>query len=397
MREYSMKNPEKAKKDKKQLLIWAVVMAAVAMILLALFATGCAKEDRTAKKGTAAVKTEEQKDRKTEKNGGTGQDAKAEDRQNAGQAADGGKNMARTFYGAHGKLSVKGVDLVDQKGEPVQLKGVSTHGLQWYPQYVNEDMFRSLRNTWGVNVIRLAMYTGEGGYCSGGDKAGLESVIDTGVQAASDLGMYVIIDWHILSDNNPMQYEKESVDFFSRMSAKYADEGNVLYEICNEPNGGTDWETIRTYADEVIPAIRKNAPDAVVLVGTPTWSQDVDQVASDPLPYSNIMYTLHFYAGTHKDNIRNKLKMARAAGTPVFISEFSICDASGNGGIDYDSAKAWKDLINETGVSYCGWSLSNKNETSALILPSCSSTNTITESDLSETGKWLMDMIRGKS
>lgn len=396
-----MKKNQKKKRDGKQLLTSAVALAAIAMILLALLATGCSKADRSDQKAADDAAVEERQEEKKEDSAAAGDDAQnaAEKETDAAEqnASDGGNDMAATPYGTHGKLAVNGVDLVDQSGNPVQLKGVSTHGLQWFPQYVNEEMFRCLRDTWGVNLVRLAMYTGEGGYCSGGDRAGLESVIDTGVRAASDLGMYVIIDWHILSDGNPMQYESDAVDFFSRMSAKYAGDGNVLYEICNEPNGGVDWGTIRTYADAVIPAIRAHAADAVVLVGTPTWSQDVDVVASAPLAYRNIMYTMHFYAGTHKDNIRNKLTTARAAGTPVFISEFSICDASGNGGIDYDSAQAWKTLINETGVSYCGWSLSNKNETSALLLPSCQSTGTITESDLSETGRWLMSMISGQS
>lgn len=70
----------------------------------------------------------------------------------------------------HGKLSVKGTDIVDKNGDPYQLKGVSTHGLQWFPEYVNKDSFQSFRDDFGANVIRLAMYTAEGGYCEGGDQ-----------------------------------------------------------------------------------------------------------------------------------------------------------------------------------------------------------------------------------
>lgn len=293
----------------------------------------------------------------------------------------------------HGALKVNGVDLVDSNGNKYQLKGVSTHGIQWFPEYVNEGAFKCLRDNWGANVVRLAMYTDEGGYCAGGDKAKLESIIDEGVNAATNLGMYVIIDWHILHDNNPMQHQQEAIDFFSRMSAKYANNSNVLYEICNEPNGGTSWDTIKEYADSVIPVIRGKNKDAIVLVGTPTWSQDVDLVASNPLSFENVMYTLHFYAGTHKDNIRSKLNKAREAGTPVFISEFSICDASGNGGIDYNSADTWKSLIKDTNVSFVGWSLCNKNETSALLKPSCSSVDSFNDEDLSDTGAYLKAFI----
>ena len=209
--------------------------------------------------------------------------------------------------------------------------------------------------------------------------------------------MYVIIDWHILSDGNPDTYKDEAVKFFNKMSKKYSKNVNIIYEICNEPNGGVDWNTIKAYADTIISTIRKNSPDAIILVGTPTWSQDVDAVAANPVANKkNVMYTLHFYAGTHKDNIRNKLTTARNAGTPVFISEFSICDASGNGGIDYTSANAWKKLINDNNVSYVGWSLCNKTETSALIASSCSKLSGWNDWELSETGKWLRNFIAGK-
>ena len=305
---------------------------------------------------------------------------------------------AGTPVGNHGQLSVKGTDLVDKNGQKYQLKGVSTHGIGWFPDYVNEAGFKTLRDNWGENLVRIAMYTAEyNGYCSGGNKNDLEALVCKGVEACTDLGMYVIIDWHILQDNNPNTNIEAAKVFFDRMSKRYASNVNVLYEICNEPNGGTSWADIKKYADTIIPIIRKNSPNAVIIVGTPTWSQDVDQVALNPLADGrNVMYALHFYAATHKDDLRNKLKTAIAAGTPIFVSEFSICDASGNGGIDYDSAAAWKSLINSYNLSYAGWSLSNKNETSALINPSCSKLSDWETGDLSATGQWLRDMISGR-
>ena len=301
-----------------------------------------------------------------------------------------------TPFENHGVLSVDGADLMDEKGKASQLKGVSTHGLAWFPQYVNEDAFRTLRDDWGASLVRLAMYTAEsGGYCTDGDRQALEKTIDTGVKAATDLGMYVIIDWHVLSDLTPLKYEDQAVDFFGRMSKKYADNGNVLYEICNEPNGGTSWSDIKAYAERVIPVIRANDPDSIIIVGTPTWSQEVDKAAADPIStYDNIMYAMHFYAATHKEDLRNRLISARKSGLPVFISEFSICDASGNGGVDYDSAAAWKKLIVENNLSYAGWSLCNKNETSALLQPKVTKVNGgWTDDDLSETGLWLKKMM----
>lgn len=297
---------------------------------------------------------------------------------------------------AVGALHVEGTHLMNSQNEAVQLKGVSTHGLAWYPQYVNEEAFRTLRDDWGANVVRLAMYTAEsGGYCTGGDQEKLKELIDTGVNAATKLGMYVIIDWHILSDSSPLQNQAQAETFFDEMSKKYAQYDNVLYEICNEPQNSPWDSVIKPYAEDIIPIIRANSPNAIVIVGTNTWSQDVDQVIGDTLSYDNVLYTLHFYAGTHKDNLRSKLTAALNAGVPVFVSECSICDASGNGGIDYDSAQAWLDLLDQNGVSFLAWSLSNKAETSALINSSCDKLSGWSEEDLSETGKWFRKAIQG--
>lgn len=298
----------------------------------------------------------------------------------------------------HGALQVEGTQLVDASGNPYQLKGVSTHGLAWFPEYVNKDAFQTIRDDWGGNVIRLAMYTDEsGGYCSGGDKEQLKALIDTGVNAATELGMYVIIDWHILHDTDPKINQAEAEKFFAEMSAKYANYDNVLYEICNEPNGGATWEgSVKPYAETIIPIIRKNDKDAIIIVGTPTWSQDVDIVADNPITgQKNIMYAVHFYAATHTDNIRNKVTYALDKGLPIFVSEFSLCDASGNGANDFNQAEKWFDLIDGNKLSYCSWSLSNKAETSALIQSGCSKTSGWEESELSETGKWIRNQIRG--
>lgn len=298
-----------------------------------------------------------------------------------------------------GALAVKGTQLVDQNGEPVQLRGISTHGLAWFPSFVDQNTFRQFRNEWNVNVMRLAMYTAEsGGFCTDGNQENLRNIIYRGVQYATDLDMYVIIDWHILQDQNPKKYMDEAEEFFDQMSAKYKDNNNVIYEICNEPNGGTTWKDIKEYAEKIIPVIRKNAPDAVILVGTPNWSQRVDQAAEDPIKgYDNIMYTLHFYAGTHKDDLRKTMKNALEDGLPIFVSEYGICDASGNGKLDYDSAEKWVELMDENNISYICWALANKNESAALIKSSCNKNSGFTDSDLSDHGKWLYKTLTGKT
>lgn len=300
--------------------------------------------------------------------------------------------------GYYGALQVIGTQLCDSNGNAVQLRGISTHGLAWFPDYVNAELFRELHDEWKANVVRLAMYTAEyGGYCSGGDQKKLKQLIADGVQYATDNDMYVIIDWHILSDGDPNTHKEDAKAFFAEMSEAYSGYDNVLYEICNEPNGGTGWSSIKSYAEEIIPVIRENDEDAVILVGTPNWSQYVDQTAADPITaYSNIMYTLHFYAATHTDGLRSTMAAAIDAGLPVFVSEYGICDASGNGAIDEKQANAWVELMDRYGVSYVAWNLSNKNETSAVFKNSCGKLSGFTQEDLNSSGRWLYDMLTGK-
>lgn len=298
-----------------------------------------------------------------------------------------------------GALQVIGTQLSDSSGNPIQLKGLSTHGIAWFPQYINAEAFREFHDDWNANVVRLAMYTAEsGGYCTDGDKENLKQLIRNGVQYATEQDMYVIVDWHILADQNPLQNMESAKVFFTEMTAEFGDTENILYEICNEPNGNTAWSDIKAYAQEIIPIIRANDPDAIIIVGTPNWSQYVDQAAADPIEgYENIMYTLHYYAATHKDDLRQKMKAAVNAGLPIFVSEYGICDASGNGSIDAEQANLWVQSMDELGISYVGWNISNKNETSAIFRPECVKVSGFTKEDLSESGTWLYEMLNAGS
>ena len=292
----------------------------------------------------------------------------------------------------HGRLKVKGRYIVDAKGKAFRLKGVSTHGIAWFPQYVNKKAFRSFKK-WGANVVRLACYTSEGGemYNPSVDW----KTIDKGVKAATELGMYVIIDWHILMENNPTMTTAKAKKFFKHFAKKYGKRKNVIFEICNEPNG-CGWSDVKSYAKKIIPIIRKYSNN-IIVVGTPTWSQDVDTAANDRLTgkyKKNVCYTIHFYAATHKDNIRDKVTYAYKKKLPILCTEFSICDASGNGSLDKSSANTWMKLFKKYKIGYMTWSLCNKAESSALINSSCQKTGGFKKSDLSAAGKWFVKTLK---
>lgn len=296
----------------------------------------------------------------------------------------------------HGQLSVKNGQLVDKSGKGYQLRGMSTHGLTWFPEFVNESAFKTLRDDWNTNVVRLAMYVDEwgNGQCYMGNKSGSLELLEKGVDICIKLDMYVIIDWHVLNPGDPSKYTNEAKSFFETVSKRYAKYPNVIYEICNEPNGGASWSgNIKPYAEKIIPVIRKNAPNSVIIVGTPTWSQEIDKPLSDPLNYKNVMYAFHFYAATHA-GLRSNVENCVAQGLPVFVSEFGTCDASGGGANDFKETQKWLSYFDKQGISYCNWSICNKDETCSVLRPGTSANGNWSESDLTENGKWMRNWFR---
>lgn len=296
----------------------------------------------------------------------------------------------------HGQLSVKNGQLVDKNGKGYQLRGMSTHGLTWFPEFVNESAFKTLRDDWNTNVVRLAMYVDEwgNGQCYMGNKSGSLELLEKGVDICIKLDMYVIIDWHVLNPGDPSKYTNEAKSFFETVSKRYAKYPNVIYEICNEPNGGASWSgNIKPYAEKIIPVIRKNAPNSVIIVGTPTWSQEIDKPLSDPLSYKNVMYAFHFYAATHA-GLRSNVENCVAQGLPVFVSEFGTCDASGGGANDFNETQKWLSYFDKQGISYCNWSICNKDETCSVLRPGTSADGNWSESNLTENGKWMRNWFR---
>lgn len=294
-----------------------------------------------------------------------------------------------------GRLQVVNGKLCDEAGEPVMLRGVSSQELIVTESFLNEKLFGELSRDAGVNVFRLAVYThGVGiiGYCTNGDRARYDRDVATGVELARQEDMYAIIDWHILSDGDPNANVDEAVDFFARMAETYRDYDNVLYEICNEPNG-VDWPAIKAYAERVIPVIRERDPRAVVIVGTPNWSSDLRSAAADPLPFDNILYTMHFYAASHGQEVRDMVAEVSAQGLPIFVTEYGVTAASGGFPRDLDSADLWIDLLEQEGISYCMWSFSKVNEACSAVRFNVAKYSGFVPEDYTATGKWLLETL----
>ncbi|WP_438021844.1 glycoside hydrolase family 5 protein [Sorangium sp. So ce233] len=285
---------------------------------------------------------------------------------------------------AHGRLQIVGKELRNQHNVAVQLKGMSLFWSQWGGAFYNASVVNSIADNWGATVVRAAMGVESGGYLTNpaAEKARVKAVVD----AAIARGIYVIIDWH---DHSAQDHKAQAQDFFGEMARTYGSQPNVLFEIYNEPDG-EPWSTIKPYATDVIRTIRGAGSNNVIIVGTPTWSQDVDIAANDPITgFTNIAYTLHFYANTHKESLRAKARTAMDKGLALFVTEFGTCDASGNTGLNLAESQTWMNFLNANKISWANWSLFDKNETASALVPGASTTGSWPDSQLTESGKWV--------
>jgi endoglucanase len=274
--------------------------------------------------------------------------------------------VAASLPAKYGRLQVVGGKLCDGAGNPVQLRGMSTHGLQWYGEIVNDRAFAALAKDWKADVVRLALYVGEGGYASHPE---LKRKVFDGIELAIKYGMYAIVDWHVLTPGNPNDPVYSGAQaFFAEVSQSYGKYPNVIYEIANEPNGPLGWaEQIKPYAEKMVATIRANDPSNIILIGSGTWSQDVDVAAADPVQGKNLAYTFHFYAGSHRQALRDKIEAALGRGVAVFCSEWGTSEASGAGGPFLRESEEWLAFLDQHNISWVNWSLADKNESSAAL------------------------------
>ncbi|MEU0162315.1 cellulase family glycosylhydrolase [Streptomyces sp. NPDC006261] len=304
---------------------------------------------------------------------------------------------AGTPVDINGKLHVCGVHLCNQYDRPVQLRGMSTHGIQWFSKCYNTASVDALAEDWKSDLLRVAMYVQEGGYET--DPAGFTSRVNGLVDMAEARGMYAMIDFHTLTPGDPNYNLDRAKTFFASVAARNADKNNVIYEIANEPNG-VSWTAIKNYAEQVIPVIRAADPDAVIIVGTRGWSSlgvsdgsNESEVVNNPVRAANIMYAFHFYAASHKDSYRTTLSRA-ATQLPLFVTEFGTVSATGGGAMDRASTTAWLDLLDQLKIGYANWTYSDADESSASFKPgTCNGRDYSSSNVLTESGALLMNRI----
>ena len=269
--------------------------------------------------------------------------------------------------------------------------GARFNDLKYFP--LTGSTVDHLVKDWHVSVVRAAMYTDSYG-SSYIREPQVKQVVKTIVEAALRNDVYVIVDWHILQDGDPNRYREQARAFFEEMARAYGKHPNLIYEICNEPNGSAvTWKEIKAYAEYVIPPIRAIDPHNIIIVGTDTWCQGVRAAAEAPLNFPNVMYALHFYAGTHRDELRRNADFALSRGLPIFVSEWGLTDATGKGALYFEEGQRWVDWMNTNRISWVNWSFSNCDESSAALVPAAKLDGPWPDAELTASGKWIKSRL----
>ena len=299
----------------------------------------------------------------------------------------------------NGQLRVCGRQLCNAQGKAIQLRGMSTHGIQWYSQCVTDASLNVLATEWNADVLRISMYIQEGGYET--DPAGYTAKVNDFIEKVTARGLYAIVDWHMLSPGDPNFNLARAKTFFTEIASRHRNKNNIIYEIANEPSD-VNWSQIKSYADQIIPVIRAQDSDGVVLVGTEDWSslgasgdgQGVQRILANPVSAGNIMYTFHFYAASHDDYYLNTFRDAISK-LPIFVTEFGTQEASGDGGNNFTRSQQYLDLMAQYKVSWVNWNYSDDERSGAVFTQgTCNAGAFSGTARLKPAGAWIRDRIR---
>ncbi len=288
----------------------------------------------------------------------------------------------------HGPLRVEGNRIVGHDGKPAVLKGMSFFWSQWQGQFYNSNVVHWLRDDWNCSIVRVAVGATRDGVLGNRGREMAKAVI----QAAIDRGMYVIVDWH---DHAAHQHQAQAIAFFEDIARTYGKLPNIIYEPWNEPLKDHDWSTvIKPYHEAVVARIRAIDPDNLIVLGTQSWSQEVDKASRDPVKGTNLAYTLHFYAGTHRESLRQKARTALTNGAAIFVTEWGTGEANGAGKLDEVETRRWWDFMDQNRLSWCNWSITDKDETTAALLPKANPLGAWPTNEISPSGLLVRGELR---
>ncbi len=293
----------------------------------------------------------------------------------------------RTPYDRFGRIRFADGALRDLRGETIVLRGVSLFWSQWEPEYFTPETIAWLARDWRIDVVRVPVAAMDPGYLSTPReelrKAHL--VIDAAIRA----GLYVVVDWH-----GHQPHTRRAIEFFEAISAAYGNDPHLLYEPCNEPAAGFEWPEIARHHAAVADTIRANAPDAPLILGVPHFCTAMDVATAMPADIDNAAYAFHFYAASHREGLRAKLELALENGLSIFVTEWGLGEATGDGILDPDEAGRWLAFLNAHRVSHINWSICDKREACAALMPGAPPAGRWRRGHLSASGRFVRSYLR---
>lgn len=296
--------------------------------------------------------------------------------------------VAQTPVEKNGQLQIEGTQLLNQHKQPVQLRGMSLFWSQWIGKYYNKEVVNWLKNDWNCSVVRAALAVEHEGYLEFPERE--LKKIETVIDAAIAEGIYVIVDWH---DHHGENHLEEAKTFFTHIAKKYGQHPNIIYELYNEPLD-ISWDVLKPHHEAIIKEIRKFDSKNLIVCGTRNWAQEVQEVIGKEIEDPNVTYTIHYYAATHKAELRAKAQQALDAGVPLFVTEHGITQADGDTEINEEEAEIWWDFLEKNGISWCTWSIADKDELSAALKPGANSKGNWSKKELSKGGKIVRKKLR---
>ncbi|QQQ80802.1 cellulase family glycosylhydrolase [Saccharothrix sp. 6-C] len=311
---------------------------------------------------------------------------------------DTGTTSAGRPADVNGQLRVCGVKLCNQYGKPIQLRGMSTHGIQWYSQCVKTASLDALATDWGADVLRISMYVQEDGYETNPRK--FTDLVHGYIEEATRRGMYALVDWHQLDPGDPNANISLARTFFTEVAQRHRDKTNIIYDIANEPNN-VSWAGIKSYAEQMIPVIRAQDPDGVVFVGTHGWGslgisdgRSEQDIVNNPVNATNFMYTFHFYAASHQDEYFAALQRA-ASRLPIFVTEFGTQTYTGDGANDFAYSQKYLDFLAANKIGWTNWNFSDDFRSGAVFKEgTCAGSTFAGTGVLKPAGVWIRDRMR---
>lgn len=293
----------------------------------------------------------------------------------------------------NGALKVVDGKILNSKNIQPQLRGVSLSWSIWEgKKYYNQDVVNWLQSDFNISLLRVSMAVQpDGGYLQ--NPVEQEELVTRTIDAAVKKNLYVLIDWH---DHHANEHLDQSKMFFAKMAKRYAGKPNIIYEIFNEPEKIT-WPAVKDYAVQVIAEIRKYDTENIIVVGSPHWDQDIDVAAKDPIKgFSNIAYSFHFYASepSHQEILMKRADEAISSGLPVFVTEWGVGEANGNGKFDVEKTDKWFSWMEKNKLSWANWNITDKKETTALLVPGASPKGKWKPEMLTSAGKYIKKQLR---